>query len=67
MNGIQNTANLGSILVASLIALALIAGLVIVQKSWRTFLRWKTEQYHLQIRSEDICEDACQGNDGIAP
>jgi len=67
MNGMENTANFDSILVASLIALALIAGLVIVQKSWRAFLRWKAEQYHLQIRSEDICEDACQGSDGLAP
>ncbi len=63
MNGIQNTADMSSILVAVFIALSLVGGLVIVQKSWRAFLRWKAEQYHTQNHRDEICQE----RDGIAP
>lgn len=61
--GITST-DINSILVAAGIALALVGGLVIVQKSWRAFLRWKAEQYHLQSHHGD---DICREKDGIMP
>ncbi len=54
MNVMENSGVMNSILVALLIALSLIGGLVIVQKSWRAFLRWKTEQYHLRNQRKDV-------------